>query len=121
VANKSDLAAAWTADVGALDAVAVSALTGAGIDELRTALVDAAVGGEAGRDVPAITNVRHVDLLRTARAGLARAARAAAAASPEEFVVADLLDARRCLEEITGARTADDVLHAIFSRFCIGK
>lgn len=121
VANKSDLAAAWTADVGALDAVAVSALTGDGIDDLRTALVDAAVDGEAGRDVPAITNVRHVDLLRTARAGLARAARAAAAAAPEEFVVADLLDARRCLEEITGARTADDVLHAIFSRFCIGK
>ena len=27
----------------------------------------------------------------------------------------------RRLEEITGARTRDDVLHAIFDRFCIGK
>ncbi|HET7216467.1 MAG TPA: GTPase, partial [Vicinamibacterales bacterium] len=122
VANKSDLAPAWTADESTgLDAIAVSALTGAGIDDLRAALVDAAAGGESTRDVPAITNVRHADLLRSARAALVRAAGAAASVTPEEFVVADLTDARRCLEEITGARTADDVLHAIFARFCIGK
>ena len=30
-------------------------------------------------------------------------------------------DARRRLEEVTGARTADDVLAEIFSKFCIGK
>ena len=41
--------------------------------------------------------------------------------TPEEFVLADLNEARARLEEITGARTADDVLHAIFARFCIGK
>lgn len=122
VANKSDLPSAWTAGEpdrpGAID---VSALTGAGIDALRAALVAAAVEGEAQRDVPAITNVRHVELLRSARDGLARAAAAAAAGSPEEFVAADLADARRRLEDITGVRTADDVLQAIFSRFCIGK
>jgi tRNA modification GTPase len=121
VANKSDLPSAWTNGDVLFGAIGVSALTGAGIDDLRSALVDAAVGGEPMRDVPAITNVRHVDLLRSARAALDRAAAAAASTSPEEFVVADLADARRSLEEITGARTADDVLHAIFSRFCIGK
>lgn len=121
-ANKSDLPSAWTGrDAGDRDVVEVSALTGAGFDALRSALVEAAAGGEATRDVPAITNVRHVELLRSARTGLARAAAAAASSSPEEFVVADLADARRCLEEITGARTPDDVLQAIFSRFCIGK
>jgi tRNA U34 5-carboxymethylaminomethyl modifying GTPase MnmE/TrmE len=36
-------------------------------------------------------------------------------------VVADLTEARRKLEEVTGSRTPDDVLHAIFERFCIGK
>jgi tRNA U34 5-carboxymethylaminomethyl modifying GTPase MnmE/TrmE len=25
------------------------------------------------------------------------------------------------LEEVTGARTSDDVLHEIFAKFCIGK
>ena len=39
----------------------------------------------------------------------------------EEFVLADLADARSAFEEITGRRTPDDVLAHIFTRFCIGK
>jgi len=65
--------------------------------------------------------VRHVDLLVGARAALERAAAAAMTGTPEEFVLSDLNEARRQLEEVTGARTSDDVLHAIFDRFCIGK
>jgi tRNA U34 5-carboxymethylaminomethyl modifying GTPase MnmE/TrmE len=40
---------------------------------------------------------------------------------PEEFVLADLADARSALEEISGRRATDDLLAHIFSRFCIGK
>ena len=121
VANKSDLARAWDADaLGGTATVVASALTGHGVDRLRAALVEAAAG-EPLREVPAITNVRHVDLLTGARAALARAETAARAGTPEEFVLADLNEARRRLEEVTGARTPDDVLHAIFDRFCIGK
>jgi tRNA modification GTPase len=68
-----------------------------------------------------LTNVRHADLLRRARVALERAALAAAAGSPEEFVAADLTAARQLLEEVTGSRSPDDVLQAIFARFCIGK
>jgi tRNA U34 5-carboxymethylaminomethyl modifying GTPase MnmE/TrmE len=39
----------------------------------------------------------------------------------EEFVLADLQDARAALEEVSGRRTPDDVLAHIFSRFCVGK
>ena len=121
VANKSDLEPAWhDGDVRGVLAVAVSARTGAGLDQLRCELVEAA-SGEALRDVPAITNVRHAELLAQARSALARAAAAAGAMRPEELVVADLTDARQRLEEVTGARTSDDVLRAIFERFCIGK
>jgi tRNA modification GTPase len=121
VANKSDLEPGWDlADAASSDLVPVSAATGAGIDRLRLALADAAAG-ESTRDVPAITNVRHVDLIRGAQGALERAAAAAAENTPEEFVVADLTEARRKLEEVTGSRTPDDVLHAIFERFCIGK
>jgi tRNA modification GTPase len=120
VANKSDLDPVWTLSAVGAPVVSVSAETGDGIDRLRTAIVDAA-SGEPTRDVPAITNVRHADLVRRARAALERAAAAAAAKTPEEFVLADLTEARRRLEEITGARTPDDVLKAIFERFCIGK
>lgn len=120
VANKSDLDPAWQTIDGGEAQVLISATAGDGIDDLRRALIEAA-SGEPLRDVPAITNVRHVELLTQARAALDRAAAAAAAMQPEELVVADLTEARRRLEEVTGARTSDDVLHEIFSRFCIGK
>lgn len=120
-ANKCDLAPAWREDgLDGAAAIAVSALTGEGLDRLRAALVEAAAG-EPTRDVPAITNTRHVHLVEQARAALVRASAAAAAGTPEEFVVIDLTDARQKLEEVTGARTSEDVLQTIFERFCIGK
>ena len=100
--------------------VAASASTGEGVDRLRQALVQA-LAGEPTRDVPAVTNVRHANLLTGARTALERARNAAGTNTPEEFVLADLTEARRRLEEVTGARTSDDVLHEIFARFCIGK
>ena len=39
----------------------------------------------------------------------------------EELILADLADARRALEEVTGKRTTEDVLRRIFESFCIGK
>jgi tRNA modification GTPase len=42
-------------------------------------------------------------------------------AMSEEFVLADLSEAREALEEISGRRAPEDLLAHIFSRFCIGK
>jgi tRNA modification GTPase len=121
VANKSDAPAAWNAAaLDGADAIETSAIARSGIDRLRSSLVEAA-SGEPLRDGPAITNVRHADLLSNARAALVRAEAAARENTPEEFVLADLSEARRRLEEVTGARTSDDVLQSIFERFCIGK
>jgi tRNA U34 5-carboxymethylaminomethyl modifying GTPase MnmE/TrmE len=39
----------------------------------------------------------------------------------EEFVLADLQDARVALEEVSGRRAPEELLAHIFSRFCIGK
>jgi len=36
-------------------------------------------------------------------------------------VLADLREASDYLREVTGKRTTDDLLDAIFSAFCIGK
>jgi tRNA modification GTPase len=120
-ANKSDLPPGGDLEHTPMECVNVSALTGFGFDELRVSIVTGLGGGERVRDTPAVTNMRHVDLLAKARTSLRRAAAAAAAGTPEEFVAADLNEARAFLEEVTGARSADDVLNAIFSRFCIGK
>ncbi len=121
VGNKSDLQHAWAREQAGADLLAVSAKTGAGIDELREAIVAALSGRDPGRDTPAITNARHADLLTRAAHALRRAADAASARIPEEFVAADVAEARGLLEQVTGRRTPDDVLDAIFSKFCIGK
>jgi tRNA modification GTPase len=118
VASKSDLPAAWNA--GTVGALEVSSLTDAGIDALRAALVGGA-GGGVPRDPAPIANLRHAALLEQAHQAVARAAAAAAAGAPEEFVLADLHDARARFDEITGARPQDEVLRVIFERFCIGK
>jgi tRNA modification GTPase len=118
VANKSDRPAAFEAH----DAVLVSATTGEGLSHVRVALARALTGGEALHDGAAISNVRHVGLLEQARAHLAHACEALqSTAIPEEFVLADLREARSCFDEIVGARANDEVLHHIFERFCIGK
>jgi tRNA modification GTPase len=79
---------------------------------------------EPSSDPPAITNVRHIALVERAHDALSRALSAAGGNGEtlsEEFVLADLQDARAALEEISGRRTPDDVLAHIFSRFCVGK
>jgi tRNA modification GTPase len=79
---------------------------------------------ESDADRPGITNVRHIALVERAYGALVRARDAALSESgslPEEFVLADLQDARDALEEITGRRAPDDLLAHIFERFCIGK
>ena len=121
VKNKSDCPDA--ADLSGLGepVVAVSARNGDGIDALRYAIVRALTASEPLVDTPAITNVRHVALLEEARAAIATARAAAEAAAPEEFIAADLQQARERLDEIVGKRTSDDVLRHIFERFCIGK
>jgi tRNA modification GTPase len=91
------------------------------MDALRHEILSAIGGTEVQRDVPAVTNVRHRDLLERAYEALLRGRDAAASGLPEEFVLADLNEARALLEEMTGARTPDDLLAVIFSSFCIGK
>jgi tRNA modification GTPase len=133
VRNKSDLLSN-TPSVGADPcvgpgpprAISVSAKTGAGLADLRHAIVDALTDGSSVplRDRPAITNVRHIALVQRAHESLERARAAASAAGgalSEEFVLADLQEARAALEEITGRRAPEDVLAHIFERFCIGK
>ena len=123
VLNKSDLP-----DAAGAPGIAVSARTGAGLDELIAAIGDAlsdggatAGGGQRGRDDAAVTNVRHMVLLERARAALHQARAALEREVSEEFPLLDLQEAGHALQEITGRRTTDDLLRHIFEKFCIGK
>jgi len=102
------------------DEIAVSALTGEGIDALRRAAIEMlAPGGEAQGGF--ITSLRHENLLRESLAMLEKAQSAAQTTVPHEMLLLDLYGALQPLDAITGVTTADDILNRIFSTFCIGK
>jgi tRNA modification GTPase len=104
------------------EAVAVSALTGAGIEALREKVFEAiAPGGEIPPDSGLITSIRHEQLLRESIEFLDKAREAVAGQIPHEMLLLDLYAALRPIDAITGATTADDILNRIFSTFCIGK
>jgi len=117
VHNKLDLRPAAAPD----DGVAISALTGAGLVALRARLL-ALAGWQAASEGVFIARARHVDALQRARSHLAGAAAHAALGNRAlELVAEELRLGHDALGEITGAFTSDDLLGAIFGRFCIGK
>src|SRR5262249_24821464 len=119
VANKSDLPHAWSRP----DAVNVSSMTRDGLEQLQRE-ISFRLHLDEPHDRPARTNIRHIALADSARVALVRARDAASVEGgwmSEEFVLADLQEARSALEEVTGRRTSEDILAHIFERFCIGK
>ena len=103
------------------DGMVVSAKTGAGLDGLRRRLLELA-GWHASPEGLFIARTRHVQALRRTREHLALAQELVASADPAlDLFAEELRLAQRCLGEITGEFTPDDLLGEIFSRFCIGK
>ncbi len=126
VVNKIDMVAAHEpADTSAerhgSGATRISATTGRGLDALRAALLGRA-GWQAETEGVFIARARHLDALGRARGHLVMAdAHASAGDAALDLVAEELRLAHDALGEITGAFSADDLLGAIFSRFCIGK
>lgn len=102
-------------------AIRTSSRTGAGLDEVRRAVVTALQARlSAAEGVVAATAVRCRESLRRAAECLDRAA-ALVETTQEELVAAEVRLALEDLGEVAGAVYTDDVLDRIFSRFCIGK
>lgn len=121
-ANKSDLAAGAVVATDGFKLIRTSAVTGEGIEQLRTEILSA-VSGSAGREQETgfLTNLRHERLVEESLSQLAAASRAVQGKIPHEMIMIDLYGALRPLDAITGETTADDILNLIFSSFCIGK
>jgi tRNA modification GTPase len=118
VQNKYDLLAAGSV---VKEGVSVSALTGDGLPELRAAILSLINAGASTAEPALLTSLRHQQAVAQSTASLTRARNSAAAELPHEVLLLDLYAALEALDTLTGATTKDDILHLIFSRFCIGK
>jgi tRNA modification GTPase len=124
VQTKSDLVSNGDEERPHWAAIAVSAETGLGLQELLGAIDDTLDKrhGEIAPDLPVLTRARHRKAISTARSEV------------EEFTVAwreeklpatvaavHLRTAVGALEELIGAVEVEDVLDRVFSSFCVGK
>lgn len=107
--------------------VFISATEGSGIEGLRAALYKEITGRAAG-SFPAdllpgefIATSRQQEALLKVLEGVRRAAEGAASLQPPDLIAADLAEALRGVEELTGEVTTEEVLDRVFSEFCIGK
>lgn len=94
----------------------LSAKTGEGVELLRQWLLDIAGWKPHGEGI-FVARERHLAALRTASERL----QTSVASAAYELVAEELRLAHDALGSITGAVHSDDLLGAIFSRFCIGK
>ena len=116
--SKSDLVGAHVSG-----GVAVSAVTGAGLSDLARAISDAAGASSGDEGESLLVGTRDRDAFAAALAEL-DAARAAVALHPgawEDRAAYHLREAHSLLGRVIGEGAPEEVLHAVFSRFCVGK
>lgn len=100
----------------------VSALKTIGIRRLEDALAKEIWGGKLkAREDLLISNVRHIELLKSAREFAERALSGIKDGLSAEFIGCDLKAALTALDRITGKAAAEELLDKIFGDFCIGK
>ena len=115
--NKADLAASPAGLAGR--AIAVSTVTGEGLDRLLDELSRAVAHRYGGSEPALVVRERQRLAVEAALAALERA-QAVPAGAPE-LVAEELRAAAHTLERLIGRVDVDDLLDAIFRDFCIGK
>ena len=119
VETKIDLKPSYPAQEDQSRAIPISALTGIGIDLLKSRLDLVCFGPTSGSCTLAL-NLRHVRAIDDARASLSRLL--IQPDSPSiELAALELREALESLGNVLGKLTPDDLLGRIFSGFCIGK
>jgi len=106
--------------------IETSVLHSKGVEDLKSAiltevLVSHDVGDSRTSVSTIVTNVRHYDALRRAKADLSCAIESLCQRQSPEFVALDLRGCLDQLGEIVGKTTNEDILGRIFSQFCVGK
>lgn len=118
VVNKADLGGvSEPISVKGRPGIAVSALTGEGMERVVSELRQVVTERYGNAAEPCMTRARHRDALEGCRQMLVRAQEA----TVSELLAEDMRMAARALGRITGRVDVEEVLDVIFRDFCIGK
>lgn len=99
----------------------ISAHTGAGVEQLKAALVRRVWGGLPAHEDVFLLDARERNLLERTKALLEHAHSTARAHGTLDLVAAEVQDALEALGELTGESAGEAVIERIFSKFCVGK
>jgi tRNA modification GTPase len=122
--NKIDAQGSMAQQPERHDALALSAKTGYGLQDLRGQLLAIAGWDSSAPEGVHMARQRHLQALQQVQQHLSAADAhipQGARHVPLDLVAEELRLAQQALAQITGAFGADDLLGVIFSRFCIGK
>ncbi len=118
IANKADIA---NLNQTANDkTVVVSSVTGKGIEELKERIYKQFASPTVVESGVIITNARHLQSLKNAKENIENAL-TDIYNETLDLISIDLKLAYSALGEITGNTTGEDIIDAIFSKFCLGK
>ena len=100
--------------------LSVSARTGEGIPALEAAVAALFPQGEAETG-SLLTNPRQADAVGRALDAVRRAEESLSLGMTPDVILTDAEEALSALGELTGATAREEIVSAIFSRFCVGK
>jgi tRNA modification GTPase len=120
--NKIDLIEKRVTALRPRNSIAISCLTGEGIDLLVHAVVERARGNHpAEAPMSAAINARHQACLQRAALRLQEAEEELSSKVDPELVAVPLREALDAAGEVVGSTNIEEILGEIFSKFCIGK
>ncbi len=119
--NKCDLPSAPCLQIPTVPMVKISALKNLGIDELKRSIESCLWKDPPDKQEIMLTNVRHYEALQQCIQSLEMVLNGLKDRVSPEFLSSDMRQALRELGTIIGSDITEEILNAIFAKFCVGK
>jgi len=120
--NKTDLSPAPFLPSFPFPSVEISAKTGKGIEQLKKGISRIMWGkGVPSKEQVILTSERHFESLRRATETVEKVIQGLKCQLSPEFLTSDIRSALQELGTIIGLDVTEDILGAIFAKFCVGK
>lgn len=117
IANKSDLT---QVENDILPDIVISALKDENIDEVKQKIYDLSKCGKIDFNEICLTNARHIEAIKQAKNYILKAI-SCCDGETVDIIIMEIKKAWESLGKITGETENENIIDAIFSKFCLGK